>query len=97
MKTKIKTIHEEGLPNSDRNIGMLINYSTSLDWFESYPYLYNNMNYIFFETIDSLNMYLFYNTSTIKRAYLEESVFDELYDNGLDGKFNSVLEWMGDD
>lgn len=97
MKTKIKTIHEEGLSDNTKNIGVLINYSPDHNWFESYIYLYNNMNYIFFETIDGLNMYLFYMDKKIKRAYMEEKEFDGLYDmEELDGKFGEKLEWVFD-
>jgi hypothetical protein len=55
--------------------------------------------YIFFNTIIDLMDYLLYGEmhgeSKMKRAYMEESEFDKLYDlDFLNGKFGAELSWV---
>ena len=95
MKTKIKTIHEEGLSDNSKSFGVLVNYSLDHTWFESFIYLFNNMNYVFFNTIDDLNAYLFFREKDMKRGYMEENVFDSLYDaEFIEGEFKKHIEWL---
>lgn len=94
MKTRIKTIHEEEYSDGSRTLGMLINYSSIEEWHESFVYVYREDTYIFFQTIVEMIDYLLYSDKNIRRAYLEEEVFDEYYDKDIDGKFSDILEWL---
>lgn len=37
--------------------------------------------------------YLFYSHNNVRRAYLEEDMFDKYYDEKINGKFSDILEW----
>ena len=99
MKTKIKTAHEEKFTQGEKNriLGVLFNYSFEVEhdgWRESFAYTYKDGMYIFFDTIIEMINYLLYGETKMKRAYMEENDFDELYDsNFIDGKFNDKLKW----
>lgn len=99
----IKTAHEESYSNG-RSLGILINYKpfdgNDMIKYNSFPYIYRNKNdnpdngiYIFFDTIINMNDYLLYGDNRVKRAYMEESKFDNYYDNGLDVPFEDILKW----
>lgn len=99
MKTRIKTAHEEEFTNSKEKkiIGVLFNYSWEVEhdgWKESFTYIYKEGMYIFFDTIIEMIDYLMYGETKMKRAYMEEQEFDELYDAyEIDGKFGEKLVW----
>ena len=50
--------------------------------------------YIFFNTMVEMIDYVLYADTRVKRAYMEEEVFDQHYDKDIDGKFSDVLEWL---
>lgn len=94
MKTKIKTIHEEiHSNNKSRTLGVLLNYSINDDWNESLFFIFNETNktYTFFKTMTEMFDYLIGDVY-MKRAYINETDFDEYYDNNtIDGKFSEKL------
>lgn len=93
MKTRIKTAHEEEYSDKSKILGVLMNYSTISNESDSFVYIYRNEMYIFFNTIVDMIDYLLYgDTVTVKRYYMEEKLFDELYDKEIDGKFIDVLK-----
>lgn len=97
MKTRIKIAHEETHKGeTTRTVGVLFNYSDENPEFrESYIFIYKKGMYIFFETIVDMINYLFYGTLKLKRAYVEEQVFDNYYDaKYIDGKFGEHLTWV---
>ena len=94
MKTKIKAIHEEQYGDGGRILGVLQNYELDGDFKESFIYTYNDGMYIFFNTIVEMNEFLLYGDTNIKRAYIKESEFDFLYDNGVEDKFVDTLKWV---
>ena len=95
MKTKIKTVHEEAYSDNSRNIGILSNYSIESEWKETFPYIYKNNMYIFFDTIIDLIDYMLYGEKKMKRAYMEEEKFDLYYDTEhIIGKFTNILKWV---
>jgi hypothetical protein len=100
MKTYLKTVHAEEYSDGSRTLGILLNYDDE-GFQESFPYIYHQKNtmYIFFNTIIDLMDYLLYGEmhgeSKMKRAYMEESEFDKLYDlDFLNGKFGAELSWV---
>jgi len=98
MYTHITTAHEEETTQQDKKkiIGVLFNYSSDVEhdgWKESFVYIYKEGMYIFFNTIIEMIDYLLYGESKMKRAYMEEQEFDELYDSVIDGKFADKLTW----
>ncbi|HPC09508.1 MAG TPA: hypothetical protein PLN85_00340 [archaeon] len=95
MKTKIKTIHEENFSNTNKNIGVLYNYSIDDNWSNTLTYYYNDNMYIFFHTIIDLINYLLYGEKKMNRAYMNENTFDEFYDaEYINGKFEENLKWV---
>jgi len=50
--------------------------------------------YIFFETIIDMIDYILYGEKKMKRAYLSEIDFDELYDSDLDDTFDKKIRWV---
>lgn len=97
MKTLITTAHEEAYSDGSRTLGILLNYSESDDFKESFVYIYHNGNYVFFNTmIDMMNYLLFGNRDNkIRRAYMKENDFDALYDaEYITGKFGDYLIWQ---
>lgn len=93
MKTRIKTVHEEEYSDKSKILGVLSNYSTISKDVESFVYIYRNGTYIFFNTIVDMIDYLLYgDTVTVKRYYMSEDFFDELYDGEIDGKFIDILK-----
>lgn len=94
MKTFIKTIHEETYSDGSRTLGVLQNYSSTGDWKESIIYIYREEVYIFFNTIIEMIDYLLYSDKKTYRAYLKEDIFDKFYDDGINGKFSDILEWI---
>jgi len=94
MKTKIKTVHEEEYSDKSKIIGILLNYSIEDDWSESFPYIFKNGTYIFFNTIIELMDYMLYGENKMKRAYIEEIVFDSYYDaEYIINNFGEILVW----
>lgn len=93
MISKIKTIHEEYF--DDRSIGVVLN-TIDNDKQETYIFLYRNKRYIFFETIMNMFDYSLYGEKTkIKRAYMDEETFDNLYDSiNINTSFNEYLNWQ---
>lgn len=96
MKTKIRTAHEETHSGEvNRIIGVLLNYDDNSGFRESYVYIYKQGMYIFFDTITDMINYLFYGEYNLKRAYMEEKVFDDFYDSQfINGKFGDHLTWV---
>lgn len=99
MYTHITTAHEEETTQQDKKkiIGVLFNYSSDVEhegWKESFVYIYKEGMYIFFNTIIEMIDYLLYGEAKMKRAYMEEQEFDELYDAVIDGKFGDKLTWI---
>lgn len=93
--SKIQTIHEESMADSDNIIGILINeYDQELRP-DSFIYIYKASThmYIFFNTMVEMIDYYFYGNDRCKRAYLKETTFDDMYGRILDGKFRDLLEW----
>jgi hypothetical protein len=104
METYIRIIHEEVIPDSENELGVLLNepVSTESDFKDqSFVYIYrknltvrNMGTYIFFNSlIEMIDFYLYGNDKCV-RAYMREDVFDVFYDDSFDGKFNDHLEWV---
>lgn len=97
MKTLITTAHEEQYSDGSRTLGVLFNYSETVDFKESLIYIYHNGNYIFFDTMIDMMNYLLYGDrdDDIKRAYMKEDEFDSYYDaDYINGKFTEKLTWQ---
>jgi len=97
MKTKIKTIHEEVQnTDSDKSVGVLLNSEVNGVFNEALFFIYRNNMYIFFETLtDLINYNLYGEDENIRRAYVKEELFDNLYDiDQIDGKFSENIEWV---
>ena len=92
MNSKIKTIHEEYF--DERSIGIVLN--TIDDKQETYIFLFKGKRYIFFNTIiDMFNYTLYGEKNKLKRAYMDEETFDELYDkDNIEQSFNEYLNWQ---
>ena len=94
----IITAHEEQYSDG-RTIGILlnINLNENLKRIDSFPYIFRETEdggmYIFFETIVEMNDYMLYGDNKVKRAYMKEDNFDEIFDNCCDGDFRDSLEW----
>lgn len=104
MRTTIKVTHEEVIPDTENEFGVLLNEPLKLDDHfsdQSFVYLFkknltlrNKGTYIFFNTlIEMIDFYLYGNDKCL-RAYMPEDRFDELYDEPFEGKFNDYLEWV---
>jgi hypothetical protein len=93
MISKIKTIHEEYF--NEKSIGVVLN-TIDNNTQETFIFLFNKKRYIFFETIMNMFDYSLYGEKTkIKRAYLDEETFDELYDkDSIEKSFNEYLNWQ---
>lgn len=97
MRTQITTAHEEQYSDGSRTLGVLFNYSETVDFKESIIYIYHNGRYIFFDTMIDMMNYLLYGDrdNNVKRAYMEEDDFDALYDaDYINGKFSERLTWQ---
>jgi len=101
FKSIIKTAHEESYSDG-RTIGVLTNYRVFGDndivrKYDSHIYFFRESDgvgmYIFFETIMEMNDYLLYGSKKVKRAYMKEDMFDDLFDNGVEGEFGDHLKW----
>jgi hypothetical protein len=93
MISKIKTIHEEYF--DERSIGVVLN-TIDNNKPETFIFLFKGKRYIFFETIMNMFDYTLYGErNKIKRAYMDEETFDELYDrDNIDKSFNDYLNWQ---
>ena len=97
MRTQITTAHEEQYSNGSRTLGVLFNYSETVDFKESFIYIYHNGKYVFFNTMIDMMNYLLYGDreDSTKRAYMLEDDFDALYDaDYINGKFSEKLTWQ---
>jgi len=97
MRTQITTAHEEQYSDGSRTLGVLFNYSETVDFKESIIYIFHNGRYIFFDTMIDMMNYLLYGDrdNNVKRAYMEEDDFDALYDaDYINGKFSEKLTWQ---
>lgn len=97
MKTQIRTVHEEEYGNNEsQTIGVLENYTEDFQTFsESFLYRYReDGTYIIFDTIVELCEYVIYSNSNVPRAYITEEMFDEYYDNGINGILRDKLDWV---
>ena len=94
MITRIKSIHEETYSDKSRILGVLYNYNLDNTYQNSFPYYYKEGMYIFFETIIDMIDYILYGEKKMKRAYLSEIDFDELYDSDLDDTFDKKIRWV---
>lgn len=100
--TYIQTAHEETYSNG-RTLGVLLNYDQDGNRVDSFTYIFRFEDaaqqkgmYIFFNTIIDMNDYLLYGDKRVKRAYMKEDTFDNIFDSeSIDGKFEDFLEWMG--
>ena len=96
IKSMIRTAHEEQYSDG-RILGVLINVDLNdkLKRIDSFIYLFREESkmYIFFETIVDMNDYILYGDKKVKKAYMKEDDFDELFDNNIDGTFNDHLKW----
>ena len=97
MRTQITTAHEEQYSDGSRTLGVLFNYSETVDFKESIIFIFHNGRYIFFDTMIDMMNYLLYGDrdNNVKRAYMEEDDFDALYDaDYINGKFSEKLTWQ---
>ena len=97
MRTQITTAHEEQYSDGSRTLGVLFNYSETVDFKESIIYIFHNGRYIFFDTMIDMMNYLLYGDrdNNVKRSYMEEDDFDALYDaEYINGKFSERLTWQ---
>ena len=82
METYIITGHEETLTQGDneKTLGILTNLSKeNKNWRQSVVYIFHNEIYIFFETLYDMINYLFYGENKMKRAYMDEEMFDSFF------------------
>lgn len=101
MKNYIRTTHEEeystGTDKTSRVIGILTDYNMDDNRINSFPYIFREDDivgtYIFFDTMIDMIDYLLYGDKKVKRAYMKEKDFDELYDNTIDNEFETYLKW----
>ncbi len=93
-KTYLIDAHVEETPESPYTIGIMLNHDDDGNRVDSFPYLYRDEIYVFFETILEMIEYMIYNNKKIKRAYMREVKFDKYYDNYIDGVFKDILEWV---
>ena len=98
MKTKIKTIHNESYSGKNVVMGILLNYNVGEVLWTTPPrtlaYLYKNNIYCFYETMSDMFEDYVGDDKNIKRAYLSEEEFDNIYDaKYIDGEFNDFLTW----
>jgi len=93
--SKIITIHEESITDSENTIGILINEYEGALRPDSFIYIYKATThmYIFFNTMVEMIDYYFYGNDKAKRAYVKEATFDDMYGKILDEKFTDLLEW----
>lgn len=96
----IWTVHEETYSDG-RTLGVLANFDLdkNMERIDSFVYLFRETEmggmYVFFETIVDMNDYILYGDKKVKRAYMKEVDFDELYDKTqLDSKFSEHLKWQ---
>jgi hypothetical protein len=95
LKTYLNTVHEEKYSDGDRTLGVLLNYNDQNNFKESFIYVYREGMYIFFDTMIEMAEYLLYGEKKMKRAYVTEADFDNLYDaQFLNGKFSEILKWV---
>ncbi|MFW5847313.1 MAG: hypothetical protein ACOCVF_00140 [bacterium] len=94
MKTFIITPHEEQV--NSKLLGTLLNYNKITNNKEELFYMFNEETetYTFFKTMYELITFIFYGYKNIPRAYMKEDVFDNYFDNGIDGNFSEKLEWF---
>lgn len=100
ISSVIWTVHEESYSDG-RTLGILANFDLdkNMERIDSFVYFFRMTEtggmYVFFETIVDMNDYLLYGDKKVKRAYMKEEVFDELYDKmQLDCKFSDHLKWQ---
>lgn len=94
MKTQLRSVHEETYSDGSRTLGVLLNYSDEDNFKESLTYIFREDKYIFFNTIIDMIDYLLYGEIKMKRAYMEEDVFDSYLDaEYIEGKFSDILVW----
>lgn len=95
-RSTIHTAHEESYSDG-RTIGVLINsdLDRDLEKIDSFIYLFREESkiYVFFETIVEMNDYILYGDKKVKKAYMKEDDFDNLYDNIVKGTFRDHLKW----
>jgi len=97
MVTYLKTAHEEQYSDGSKTLGVLVNFDEDENFKESFVYIFNHKNamYIFFNTMVDMFDYILYGEDKMKRAYMEEQEFDELYDeDSIEGTFTEKLTWQ---
>ena len=87
------TGHEESYTDNSMAIGVMVNMDENHQRVDSFLFMFKNKTYTFFNTIFDLNDFLLYQDSKTKRAYMKEEIFDLLYDNPIEGKFEDHLTW----
>lgn len=99
MKTNIKEIHTESFSDGSRTLGILFNYSNEDNNFkESLVYAFRNTEeggiYVFYETMFDMWTFLLHGDNKMKRAYMRENEFDEIFDAPyIEGRFSEKLIW----
>ena len=95
MQTYIKSIHEEGYSDDSKTLGILLNSTEDEEFKESFVFIFKEGVYIIFDTMIDMFDYLLYGEGKMKRAYIEEDIFDSYYDAPyIEGKFTDLLEWI---
>jgi hypothetical protein len=100
MITHIKTVHNEEFSDGRYTIGILLNYSSEIQyesWKESFAYVFEHERnmYTFYDTIFDMLNFLLYREDKMKRAYMEEEEFDGYYDAPyIEGSFSSHFTWV---
>lgn len=101
MKTQLQSVHEETYSDGSKTLGILLNYNEDQTFKESFTFIFHSEKkmYIFFATIIDMMDYLLYGEmqgeNRMKRAYMEESEFDQYYDaDYINRKFTEILMWV---
>jgi len=95
MKTFIKTAHEERYSDGSKTLGIILNSDENNNRIDSLAYIYRQGMYIFFDTIMGMNDYLLYSDTKIRRSYVPEEDFDNIYDAPyIEGNFSEHLKWV---
>jgi len=97
MKTKLKSIHEEGYSDNSQTLGVLYNYSIEDESKDTFIYIFKHerKSYIFFNTMIDMLDYMLYDNKKTKRAYMNEDEFDGYLDaEFIEGSFADILIWV---
>jgi len=92
-KTIISTPHEEQV--NDKLLGVLIVKDDNNNIINTLFYIFNEESetYVFFKTMYEMISNIFYGNN-VERSYMKEDIFDNYFDNNVDGNFTDRLEWF---